>query len=52
MAETQIIHAQLIRYSTSGDQIIVNLKNTGADVSVDASKRMISLMQQHLHVVL
>ena len=38
MAETQIIHAQLIRYSTSGDQIIVNLKNTGADVSVDASK--------------
>lgn len=38
MAETQVIHAQLIRYSTSGDQIIVNLKNTGADVSVDASK--------------
>lgn len=38
MAETQVIHAQLIRYSTTGDQIIVNIKNTGADVSVDASK--------------
>ena len=38
MAETQVIHAQLIRYSTTGDQIVVNLKNTGADVSVDASK--------------
>ena len=38
MAETQVIHAQLIRYSTSGDQIIVNIKNTGADVSVDTSK--------------
>ena len=38
MAETQVIHAQLIRYSTTGDQIIVNLKNTGADVSVDATK--------------
>ena len=38
MATTTTVHAQLIRYSTSGDQIIVNLKNTGADVSVDASK--------------
>ena len=38
MAETQVIHAQLIRYSKTGDQIIVNIKNTGADVSVDASK--------------
>ena len=38
MAETQVIHAQLIRYSTTGDQIIVNIKNTGVDVSVDASK--------------
>ena len=37
MAETQVIHAQLIRYSTTGDQIVVNLKNTGVDVSVDLS---------------
>ena len=37
MAETTTIHAQLIRYSTTGDQIIVNLKNTGADVSIDTS---------------
>lgn len=38
MAETTTIHAQLIRYSTDGNQIIVNLKNTAADVSIDASK--------------
>ena len=38
MAETTTIHAQLIRYSTDGNQIIVNLKNTAADVSIDVSK--------------
>ena len=37
MAETTTIHAQLIRYSTDGNQIIVNLKNTAADVSIDVS---------------
>ena len=38
MAETTTIHAQLIRYSTDGNQIIVNPKNTAADVSIDVSK--------------
>lgn len=30
-------HAQLIKYTDSGNQIIVNLKTTGSDVSVDRS---------------
>lgn len=37
MATTTTIHAQLIRYTTSGDQIIVNLKTTGSDVSITRS---------------
>ena len=31
------VHAQLIRYTDSGTQVIVNLKNTGSDVSIDRS---------------
>lgn len=31
------VHAQLIRYTDSGNQIVINLKNTGNDVSIDRS---------------
>ena len=34
MATTTTVHAQFIHYETNGDQIIVNLKNTGEDVSI------------------
>ena len=34
---TTTIHAQLIRYTTDGDQIIVNLKSDGGDISIDRS---------------
>ena len=37
MATTQTVHAQLIRYATNGDQIIVNLKSAGSDISIDRS---------------
>ena len=34
MATTTTVHAQFIHYETNGDQTIVNLKNTGDDVSI------------------
>ena len=34
---TTTIHAQLIRYTTNGDQIIVNLKSDGGDITIDRS---------------
>ena len=34
---TTTVHAQLIRYTTTGDQVVVNLKSTGSDVSIDRS---------------
>ena len=37
MATTTAVHAQLIRYATNGDQIIVNLKSAGSDISIDRS---------------
>ena len=37
MATTQTVHAQLIRYATNGDQVIVNLKSAGSDISIDRS---------------
>ena len=37
MATTTTVHAQLVRYNTSGDQVIVNLKSTGSDISIDRS---------------
>lgn len=37
MATTTTVHAQLVRYDTSGDQVIVNLKSTGSDISIDRS---------------
>ena len=37
MATTTTVHAQLIRYSTNGDHIIVNLKSAGSDISIDRS---------------
>lgn len=37
MATTTTVHAQLIRYATNGDQIIVNLKSAGSDISIDRS---------------
>ena len=37
MATTTTVHAQLIRYTTNGDQIIVNLKSAGSDISIDRS---------------
>ena len=35
MATTTTVHAQLIRYATNGDQVIVNLKSAGSDISID-----------------
>ena len=37
MTTTTTVHAQLIRYATNGDQIIVNLKSAGSDISIDRS---------------
>lgn len=37
MATTTTYHAQLIKYDTSGNQSILNLKNTGDDVSISRS---------------
>lgn len=37
MATTTTVHAQLIQYATNGDQIIVNLKSAGSDISIDRS---------------
>ena len=37
MATVQTVHAQLIRYATNGDQVIVNLKSAGSDISIDRS---------------
>ena len=34
---TTVAHAQLIRYDDNGDQIVINLKNTGDDVSISRS---------------
>ena len=34
---TTTIHAQLIRYTTNGDQIVVNLKSDGGDITIDRS---------------
>ena len=38
MATTTTVHGQLIRYDSSGNQTIINLKSTGTDVSVDRSQ--------------
>lgn len=37
MPTTTVVHAQLIRYDDNGDQMVINIKNTAADVSVDRS---------------
>ena len=37
MATTTTVHAQLIRYTTTGDQVVVNLKSDGSDISIDRS---------------
>lgn len=37
MATTTTYHAQLIKYDSSGNQSILNLKNTGDDVSISRS---------------
>ena len=37
MATTTTYHAQLIKYDSSGNQSILNLKNTGNDVSISRS---------------
>ena len=34
---TTTVHAQLIKYAANGDQTILNLTNTGTDVSIDRS---------------
>jgi len=34
---TTVAHASLIRYDDDGNQLIINLKNTGDDVSIDRS---------------
>lgn len=34
---TITVHAQLIRYTTDGEQVIVNLKSAGSDISIDRS---------------
>ena len=38
MATTTTVHGQLIRYDSSGNQTIINLKSTGTDVSIDRSQ--------------
>ena len=37
MATTTVAHASLIRYDSDGNQLVINLKNTGDDVSIDRS---------------
>ncbi len=37
MATTTVAHASLIRYDDEGNQLIINLKNTGDDVSISRS---------------
>ena len=34
MATTTVAHASLIRYDSAGNQLVINLKNTGDDVSI------------------
>ena len=34
---TTVAHAQLIRYDNEGNQLVINLKNTGDDVSISRS---------------
>ena len=34
MATTTVAHASLIRYDDNGNQLVINLKNTGDDVSI------------------
>ena len=37
MATTTVAHASLIRYDNDGNQLVINLKNTGDDVSITGS---------------
>ena len=37
MATTTVAHASLIRYDSDGNQLVINLKNTGDDVSINRS---------------
>ena len=37
MATTTVAHASLIRYDNDGNQLVINLKNTGDDVSINRS---------------
>lgn len=37
MATTTVAHASLIRYDNDGNQLVINLKNTGDDVSISCS---------------
>ena len=37
MATTTVAHASLIRYDSDGNQLVINLKNTGDDVSITGS---------------
>ena len=37
MATTTVAHASLIRYDSAGNQLVINLKNTGDDVSISRS---------------
>nr|DAG24787.1 MAG TPA: hypothetical protein [Caudoviricetes sp.] len=37
MATTTVAHASLIRYDNEGNQLVINLKNTGDDVSISRS---------------
>nr|DAG24774.1 MAG TPA: structural protein [Caudoviricetes sp.] len=37
MATTTVAHASLIRYDNDGNQLVINLKNTGDDVSISRS---------------
>ena len=37
MATTTVAHASLIRYDDNGNQLVINLKNTGDDVSISRS---------------
>ena len=37
MATTTVAHASLIRYDSDGNQLVINLKNTGDDVSISRS---------------
>ena len=37
MATTTVTHASLIRYDSAGNQLVINLRNTGDDVSISRS---------------